>query len=163
MDFTYPPKDEMRVRIEKIKNLCEKEKDSFLARMFASPDPHDKTVVFDYIDDEWIDTVHGKIQSVAESSMYNGDGTVEHRIAYICVDINTAHRFGNGNKRSSLLTLLLLLIYNDMWERIRMTNDTDIYNLAKKIAREGSAGRDNNIIALRECLKHGNFKKCTEI
>ena len=65
MDFTYPPKDEMRVRIEKIKNLCEKEKDSFLARMFASPDPHDKTVVFDYIDDEWIDTVHGKIQSVA--------------------------------------------------------------------------------------------------
>ena len=158
-DFLYPGRADLVLEAEEIKSVCTQKNSgfSFVRSIFGNPDPHDKTTVFDYVDEEWIDIIHGQIKSVAENSWFNGDGSVEHKIAYICVDINTAHRFGNGNKRSSLLVLLILIRYNNLWDRIAGENADTLYKVSKKIAKEGGDWRDENITTLRECLKTGDF------
>ena len=122
---------------------------------FNQPDPDDKTTVFDYIDEEWLTLVYQKIEAVMSSDLYGGDGSFEHRLAYLCVTINLAHAFTNGNKRSSLLVLVILIAYarpDDLFVTLTKHRN-EMYKTAKAIASGGESARDDNIIKLRDCLK----------
>ena len=121
---------------------------SFFSRVFSQYGPEPLA----YIDEDWYDKIHSKIENVLSSDLYKGDGTLEHRIAYISVDINLRHEFTDGNKRSSLFVLLFLSIINDIDPNI-MHEENGLYNFTKKVAREGGENRDKNIIMLREMLK----------
>ena len=119
------------------------------------PDPDDKTTVFDYIDEEWLTLVYQKIETVMSSDLYRGDGSFEHRLAYLCVTINLSHSFANGNKRSSLLVLVVLIAYarpDDLFLSLTSRRN-EMYKTAKAIARGGESARDDNIVKLRELLK----------
>ena len=74
------------------------------AALFQKKDEHDNTNVFDFINAEWFDKMYGKIELVTES-WYVGDGSFEHRVAYVMVAINVGHMLQNGNKRSSILAV----------------------------------------------------------
>lgn len=114
-------------------------------------DPDDTTTVFDFIDDFWFEYVYSNIEKVAKSDLYKGDGTVEYKIAYICTEINLLHQLPNGNKRSSILVLWILVFLN-CEDKVTKLNPDRLYNLAKVIAREGTQHRQRNIKRLQDYI-----------
>ena len=152
MNFLYPNREDLEEVVNIIEEMSKKDS-SLLQRIFNSRDKDDKTVVFDYVDDYWFDSIHSDMAKVSGSSLYDGDGTIEYKIAYICIDINLLHRFPNGNKRSSLLALFVLLHWNYQRHTIIRLDWNKLYDMAKKISKEGAEGREKNIDALKECLQ----------
>ena len=158
-NYSFPDQEAFTKLVYYFEGLCAYKGDGLLAGViqdwFSSPDPDDKTTVFDYIDEEWLTLVHQKIKAVMSSDLYRGDGSFEHRLAYLCVTINLAHSFANGNKRSSLLVLLMLSFFADpsgLFVSVAK-KQKEMYKTAKAIARLGESARDDNIVKLRELLK----------
>ena len=150
MEIRYPPsKEQLLGVVDLIKKHSEKE----LRVAFGTRDPHDKTLVFDYIDEHWIEYIYSEIEKVAKSDLFNGDGSIEHRIAYITININLLHKLANANKRSSLLTFFILMLYNHKDSKLYSKDWEYYYEFAKKIAVEGVEKMEQNIIELREFLK----------
>ena len=150
MELHYPSsKEQLLVDVDLIKEYSKKE---FLVP-FGIRDPHDETLVFDYIDEHWIEYIYSEIEKVAKSDLFNGDGSIEHKIAYITININLLHKLENANKRSSLLTFFILMLYNHKNSKLYSKDWEHYYEFAKKIAREGVEKREQNIIELREFLK----------
>ena len=70
----YPNKIEFEELILKIKNLCTKEGvvDIPAFKLLKRRDKYDKTNVFDFIDDEWVDEMYAKTELIMASSWYGG-------------------------------------------------------------------------------------------
>lgn len=156
----YPKRQTFSDYVFTIKGLCLSDEEvefkslvKWLKSIFSSPKTDsDQTSVFDYIDDAWFDYVYSNIEKVATSDYHAGDDTVEHKIAYICVNLNLLHGLPNANKRTSLLALFILLGFNGLHEALNA--DWEIYyDIAKEIASKGNEKRDDSIIKLRELLK----------
>ena len=158
-NYSFPNKEAFSEAVHYFEDLCNNDNKEPLASAvqdwFNQPDPDDKTTVFDYIDEEWLTLVYQKIETVMSSDLYRGDGSFEHRLAYLCVTINLSHSFANGNKRSSLLVLVVLIAYarpDDLFLSLTSRRN-EMYKTAKAIARGGESARDDNIVKLRELLK----------
>ena len=146
-------KDITKEYIEAVVDFCKEYKGFRFISYLHAQDPYDKTTVFDFIDNDWFDYVFSNIEKVAKSDLYKGDGTIEYRIAYICVEINLLHKLPNGNKRTSILVLWILLFLNfNIEDKILKIKENDLYNIAKKIASEGTINREQNIQYLKEYI-----------
>lgn len=75
--------------------------------------------------------------------------TLETKAAAIfCITIR-GHKFGNGNKRTAVMLLLLMLYVNAKWITISWT---ELYNLAMKVAKETSESFETQIEKVAKAL-----------
>ena len=102
----------------------------------------------DFIDDNWYKVILEKISYELDNPYTKND--IYHRLARICVNINLAHEFPNGNKRSSIFAFLIVSMKNGIHFRI---TEQEIYEMSKEIAEKGSAERDYSIDKLEEILR----------
>ena len=152
MDKTFfPDKDVFIVLLYDYSNEFYNENNSIWSKFFTI-DPYDNTSVFDFIDDNWIDYTYSNIQNVILSDLYKGDGSIEYRIAYIAVNLCLLHSLPNGNKRTALLVMFLLLVHNGLDKPLGL-DFTIYYDFVKKVATEGVDGRVENIEELTDILK----------
>ena len=160
-DLIIPTKEGLSSVVLLLKHICnlnlDNESDVFtkfvtrIKSIIGEVDKDDKTNVFDIIDEHpyWFDYVFSNIEKVG-SDLYNGDGSIEHRIAYVCVELNILHTLPNANKRTSLLCLYILCEINN----IDIVHDKDcLYDFALRVADKGNTSRMEHIEELREYLK----------
>ncbi|MYE37928.1 MAG: hypothetical protein F4X82_00175 [Candidatus Spechtbacteria bacterium SB0662_bin_43] len=157
MVLQLPDKDSYKNFIE----YCSRNRNKDIFSIFNKEDPYDKTTVFDFIDNHWIDYTYSNIEKVIRSDLYKGDGTIEYRIAYICVELNLLHALPNGNKRTSIFVMWILLFLNfssntanNIGNILTNMDSEYIYNFAKHIASEGAKSRERNIQDLTQYLKN---------
>ena len=92
----YPSYEELKKITNNIHNICE-QGDGFIKNYFGEKDENDKTLVFDYINDNWFNYIFENIKKIADNS-YLTDQTIEYKISYICVEINLLHKLTNAKK-----------------------------------------------------------------
>ncbi len=162
MNEDYPRLGYLKIAVEVIEEESFKDDDNPMKEIFGTEDDNDKTLVFDYINEEWFEYVYSNIEKVYKSNLYAGDGSVLYKIAFICIDINLLHRLPNGNKRSSLLVLFILLM-DRMGRDFPFSLDWKyMYTFSKKVAEKGNKNREENIEELRKYLEN-SFEKVNNI
>lgn len=144
----YPSLDKLKSDITNIQELCKKE--NFMAGIFSRQDEHDKTIVFDYINEKWYQYIYECMRNAGENDYFE-DQSPAYKISYCCVEINLRHALVNANKRSSLLAFFILIIYN-FWEKFFNLDWDFLYSFAKETAKGGEKERKQNIQKLKNYL-----------
>ena len=147
MNFKLPSKEELKFWVERFRN---KEEHKGLSSYFSSRDEYDQTNVYDFIDDRWYELMEKNMQMVFLNSWHDGDGSFEHRLAVVAMDIILKHDLENGNKRSATLVLVLLSSFNH--QTYDMTTE-EWDELIVEITASGNDNRDESIKRLRDVLK----------
>ncbi len=102
------------------------------------------------VDQNWIDRVHQEMAALSHNEYFE-DGSAEYKIAYLAVNLTLLHIFADGNKRTGLLTLACMLTYNNMEGALAVSSET-YFSTFKKIADDGTAGREENIQLLKKII-----------
>ena len=99
------------------------------------------------IDSEWYERIHEVVERV---KMPYSPSNLHHKAALLFYNINKAHSYIDGNKRSSIVILYLFYLINDRY----IPASLNLKKLAKSVAKsKGRARQEDWIDKLEKCFK----------